>query len=232
MPDPETNPSPLPEECDPKSKPGAGDAEDPDSLDSSRVWIERAKREPDAASVWSHLHARYVNRLQVYAAQRMSKTLRRVYDVEEVMNMAMYRAARHIDHFEYRRQGSFLDWLQRQVDWVILDLARGHRRKPPLDVVGGGGSDDSQLGLPEPAHEGRGPATEARQRDLVQALIRSLDEVPILYREVLVQHHLQNRSIQDIAKDLGRKANTVSQQLKRGLEIWRDALGDDPSGHL
>ena len=79
---------------------------------------------------------------------------------------------------------------------------------------------------------GAGPATQIGRKDLRQRLVESLETVPETYREVLDLACLQSKSRTEIAEILNVKKNTVSQQLKRGLEHWRRVLGENPLKYL
>ena len=63
-------------------------------------------------------------------------------------------------------------------------------------------------------------------------VLGALDELPELYRAVLVARYLEGRAVQVIARALSRKPDTVSQQLRRGAEMWRQAVGVDPTTFL
>lgn len=62
------------------------------------------------------------------------------------------------------------------------------------------------------------------QRD---EIIRALGTLPASQRQVLVLKYLDNRSVADIAAELGRTPVQVQSLLQRGRETLRRALGDD-----
>ncbi|MAG58141.1 MAG: hypothetical protein CMJ83_17790 [Planctomycetes bacterium] len=205
---------------------------DPGDDGTSFVWVDRLKREPHAETVWASLEKRYLMRLKVYASQQLGPKLRRQCEPEDIISEAWMRAVSKIDRFEYRRKGSFLDWLQQQIRWVILDRVRQQdRRPPPAAALPADSNPENPVG-PDPSAQGPGPATEVSRKDLKARLVESLESLPEIYRAVLVHHCLESKSVQEIAEETGRKANTVSQQLKRGLELWRRTFGGDPMSYV
>jgi RNA polymerase sigma factor (sigma-70 family) len=68
------------------------------------------------------------------------------------------------------------------------------------------------------------PAEEAAEPT---ALERLVDELPELYRDVVRQRFLEDRSVEEIAARTGRSQETVRTQLKRGLRRLRARLGAD-----
>jgi len=204
----------------------------PDDDGSSAVWVRALRDDPKQANTaLAHLERRYLMRLRVFVAHKLGPAMRQRHDPDEIINDAWWRAIKSIDQFEYRNSGSFLDWLRKQVQWVILDLHRAHRGRPGAVPIANSGDDDSNPGL-DPSDHGAGPITEVGRRDVRDHLVKSLEAVPEIYRRVLQRHCLEGWDRQRIADDLGIKANTVSQQLKRGLEHWKRALGEDPTSYV
>lgn len=206
---------------------------DPSSEGTSAVWVRALQDDPQHANTaMAHLERRYLMRLRVFVAHKLGPAMRQRHDPDEIINDAWWRAVKSIDHFEYRHRGSFLDWLRKQVQWVILDLHRADRGRPDAVPIGGSGDDSQVTPATDPSDHGAGPLTEAGRKDVRDKLVRSLEAVPEIYRRVLERYCLQEWDRQRIADDLGIKANTVSQQLKRGLEHWKRVLGEDPTRYV
>ncbi len=209
----------------------AGGLPDPTCDGTSGVWVRALQEDRAANTALQHLEHRYVMRLRVYVAHRLGPTMRQRHDPDEIINDAWWRAIRSIDRFEYRQKGSFLDWVRKQIHWVILDRCREDKGRPDPVPLGGGGDSESNRS-PDPAHKGPGPITEVGRRDGRDKLVSSLESVPEIYRKILDRACLQEQSRAEIAEALGLKLNTVSQQLKRGLEQWKRVLGENPLKYL
>lgn len=205
---------------------------DPTSEGTSAVWVRALQKDPHANTALQHLERRYVMRLRVFVAHKLGPAMRQRHEPDEIINDAWWRAVRSIDRFEYRHKGSFLDWLRKQVHWVILDRCREDKDRIDCARIGPGTDDSDATPGPDPSDHGAGPMTEAGRKDVRDKLVSSLESVPEIYRKVLDRACLQEQSRAEIAEDLGLKANTVSQQLKRGLEHWKRVLGENPLKYL
>lgn len=225
-----TSASSLPEpagddapERKPGPQPGPGD---PVSEGTSAAWIRHLKRKPDSQTVWGALTGRYQNRILVYAGSLLGPKLRRRTSPEEVVNDAWMRVIQNLDRFEYRQRGSVYQWLCLQVRRVAQDHARTALRRdgaePRLEA-----DIAAESQVPEAVQSGAGPATEVGRRDIKERLTAALERVPDIYRRVLVAFYLEDKGREEIAAEFGLKPNTVSQQLKRGLDHWREAFGSD-----
>ena len=222
---------------DPKDTPspdeGSRIAPDPDGEfadGTSALFIRQLKHAPQSDSVWSYLSDRYRNRLLLYADHRLGPKLRSVCDPDDVVATAMMRAVKEADSFEYTGPASFFRWLCQKVNWEILDRAREQVRRQRAVIRDA--DLQSSWGAADPPAPHTGPRTEVMRRDPMEKLTASLERVPETYRRVLVARFIEDKSRQEIARELGLKPNTVTQQIIRGLEYWRQILGQDPLTHI
>jgi RNA polymerase sigma-70 factor (ECF subfamily) len=77
------------------------------------------------------------------------------------------------------------------------------------------------------ASAGLSPPAEALRRELLQALQEALNQLPELYRLVLVRHHMEDQDLADIAREIGRSVRAVGNLLWRARERLRRSLGSD-----
>jgi RNA polymerase sigma-70 factor (sigma-E family) len=96
---------------------------------------------------------------------------------------------------------------------VVARLFLSHRRRRSS------GERPSAM-LPEPAIEGP-------DADLRVALVAALAELPKRDRAVIVLRYLADRSVEQVAVDLGRSPSAVKIQSMRALAKLRAALGND-----
>lgn len=143
-------------------------------------------------------------------------------EVEDIVQDTFIKAFRKLDSFQH--QSSFSTWLFRIAVNTALDFRKRAGRNPvqavenPEQALGGGA-----LG------GGRGPAIAAPdaglEREEVAAITRTvLDELPEIFRTVLLLREYEEMSYQDMADLLGISIGTVESRLFRARARFRQGL--------
>ena len=135
-------------------------------------------------------------------------------DAEDAAQEAFLRAFRHFDTF---RGPAIKPWLFTILRNVCRDVGkRSADSSAALD-------DDDDRTVPLWSAEGETPETETlRQRD-VAAIRQLLDELPRVFREVLVLREIDDLSYREIADIVGVPVGTVMSRLARGRTMLRAA---------
>ena len=129
--------------------------------------------------------------------------VRRVRDraeAEDVVSEVFYKALKGIDGYE-ERGVPFVAWLYTIARNVVCDRARQAGREEPLDD------------RDEPS-----TSDDVERRAL---LFRLVDTLPAAQRDVLVARFAEQRSIADVARQLGRSEGAVKQLQLRAIEALR-----------
>lgn len=176
-----------------------------DPLDDEAL-VERVREGDQAAfAVLVHRHSG-----RVYAIGK--SMLRNEQDARDVVQVTFMNAYRKIGSF--RGEAAFGSWLKRIATNTALMRLRRRRRKP-----------ESPLELPAQ------PGEERRERDVVdfrpwadkvaedkelgQRIRQAVDDLPDVYREVLVLADYQKLSMKDIAEALELTVPNVKTRLHR-----------------
>ncbi|HYC79221.1 MAG TPA: sigma-70 family RNA polymerase sigma factor [Planctomycetota bacterium] len=188
---------------------------------SSQALVERlkastAKRSPGFQEAFRKLERLYRHRIRRLAVHLIGPELRKRLGEDDAVSMAWGRAFKELGSFEYRHKRSFYRWLAKQLKRVILDEAR--KAETP---DGGGDTDWGEIAAPN--REGDAFCIAAKE-EVARALESTLVKVPLLYREVLRAVHVEGLDRKAAAERFGRLPNTLTHQLKRGLERWRDVI--------
>jgi len=147
-------------------------------------------------------------------------------DAEEVVQDACWSVVRKIDAF--RGESSFGSWFYRIVANAAYGKLRSrHNRRRDLSL---------DEGLPVFDELGRhaapiadwspGVNDPAVQSELREALTAAIDELPDLYRPVLVLRDVEGQSNLEIAHALGLTVPVVKTRLHRARLFLRKRLGD------
>lgn len=120
----------------------------------------------------------------------------------------------------FRQDASFLTWLYKIASNLCIDQLRSRKAKGALSL-------DVEL------EEGREPAADTRStgpedaavRGAVQEVVhRAILNLPERYRVVVVMRHLQDMSVDEIARTLNLPTGTVKTHLFRAREMLRERL--------
>ena len=120
----------------------------------------------------------------------------------------------------FRQDASFLTWLYKIASNLCIDQLRSRKAKGALSL-------DVEL------EEGREPAADSRHcgpedsavRDAVQEVVhRAILNLPEKYRVVVVMRHLQDMSVDEIARTLDLPTGTVKTHLFRARDMLRGRL--------
>lgn len=125
----------------------------------------------------------------------------------------------------YRGDAAFTTWLHRLTVNVGLDWLRARRRRPvqvPLEFPEDGDRSDRQFPDTESGPEEAAVGEEGRRR-----LVRALQGLPPIYRQVILRYHFQNLSYQEIAAELGVSVRTVETRLYRARALLRKVLDEE-----
>ncbi len=180
--------------------------------------IERFKNGEEEA--FSLLFEKYRRRLGVLIHYKLSPELRARMEVDDVLQETFLAASRNIAQFTYRSPGSFMAWLSRIAENVILGAARFYgRQKRQADVELRFRSVSNPEG-PEPVD----PTTPSRvfaQEEQVRALLGKLNALPDDYRQIILLAKVEGLSTQEMAERLGKSREAVSLLLHRAVQRFR-----------
>jgi len=181
---------------------------------SSHGLVERAQQGDQDA--FSRLFEKCRPRLAVIIHCRLSSDLRRDADVDDILQETMLRAFRDIQRFEYRAPGSFMSWLVRIAEHVVVDMARAQdRQKRAGEHVRL--RSESNPGGPEPAHSYT-PSRIFRENESLGQLVETLNLLPEDYRRVILLAKVEGLSISEIAARLEKSNEATSLLLHRAIK--------------
>lgn len=166
---------------------------------SEQALVEAAKSDP---AHFAALYEAHFERIYAFVAHR-------VHDrsaAEDLTAEVFRRALAAIGGFEWRG-APFAAWLYRIAANEIADYASKAAREHGSIAEGEPSHDDTEL------YEHRA------------TLFRLVDGLPVDQRRVIVMRFAEERSIRDIATDLGRSEGAVKQLQFRALQTLRSRMG-------
>jgi RNA polymerase sigma-70 factor, ECF subfamily len=181
---------------------------------SSHGLVERVKQGDQDA--FSRLFKKYRLRLAVLADYKLGPSLRRDADVDDVLQETLLRAYRNIQQFEYQSPGSFMSWLARIADHVIVDMARAQNRQKRAGEHVRFRS-ESNPGGPEPAHY-ETPSRIFSENESLGEFAETLSRLPEDYRRVILLAKVEGLTTSEVAKRLEKSNEATSLLLHRAIK--------------
>ncbi len=140
-------------------------------------------------------------------------------EVEDVVQEAFMKAYTKLDTF--KGESSFATWLMRIAINTARDLLKKRGRSPVSAVE----DPDILIGS---EHEVRAaissPSVQSERHEIATITSQVLDELPEVFRTVLVMREFDELSYQDIADTLGISIGTVESRLFRARARFKEAL--------
>jgi RNA polymerase sigma-70 factor, ECF subfamily len=181
---------------------------------SSHGLVERVKQGDQDA--FAALFAKYRSRLAVLVHCKLGTYLRRDADVDDILQETLLRAYRDIERFEYKAPGSFMSWLARIADHVIVDAARSQKRqKRAAEHVPF--RSESNPGGPEPA-DSHTPSRIFAENESLGRFVETLARLPEDYRHVILLAKIEGLTTAEIAERLEKSNEATSLLLHRAIK--------------
>jgi len=154
-------------------------------------------------------------------SQASFQTLARHYtrnpvDIEDLVQETFLKAYGRLDSFQH--QSSFFTWLYRIAVNTILDSMK-RRGRSPVQAV----EDPEVLATPAPTQIS-GPSSGIEREEITRITHEVLDELPEIFRTVLVMREFEDLAYQDIADVLGISIGTVESRLFRARARFKERL--------
>ncbi len=152
------------------------------------------------------------------AAYNLARWLtRNDHDAHDVVQEAYLRAFRFFAGFHGDNARSWLLAIVRNTCYTWMQQNRGLHVNASLDELLDSGEADAVLATVEPS--GEGPERLMLRQDDKAMVNRALEQLPEVFREVLVLKELEELSYREIATITGVPLGTVMSRLSRARKI-------------
>jgi RNA polymerase sigma-70 factor (ECF subfamily) len=159
--------------------------------------------------------------------------LRNDSEAEDVVQETYYRAFAHLD--EFRAESSLATWLAR----IAFNEALGRlrHRRPTVDWTALENTQsesqifDSQV-IAFPLQHQIDPERTMAQRQMQRFVEQAIDGLPEDFRIVLVTRTIEGMSVEETARLLDLRPETVKTRLHRARRLLREALDKQAAGLL
>jgi RNA polymerase sigma-70 factor (ECF subfamily) len=141
---------------------------------------------------------------------------RNAVEIEDLVQDTFLKAYSRLDSFQH--QSSFYTWLYRIATNTVLDHMKRCGRSPVQSV------EDTDVIEPPSSTRTVGPDAAMEQSEIAKITHAVLEEIPDIFRTVLVMREFDDLSYQEIADVLGISIGTVESRLFRARARFKEKL--------
>ena len=146
---------------------------------------------------------------------------RSAVEIEDIAQDTFLKVFRKLESFQH--QSSFSTWLYRIAVNTSLDFLKKAGRSP-VQVV-----EDPEIAAADPADPGpaqriAAPDSALEKEEIARITHQVLEELPEIFRTVLVLREFEDHSYQEMADVLGISIGTVESRLFRARARFKDTL--------
>jgi RNA polymerase sigma-70 factor (ECF subfamily) len=165
-----------------------------------RLLVEAAQKDPGR---FAELYENHFERVYAYIARRVGSR----DEAEDLTSEVFRRALANLPQFEWRG-APFGAWLFKIASNAIVDRFKRTAKERQF------------YGVDDP------PEVSSAEIEHRAWLYRLVDQLPADQRRVIVARFAEQKSIREIARELGRTEGAVKQLQFRGLEKLRTSMGE------
>jgi RNA polymerase sigma-70 factor, ECF subfamily len=177
------------------------------SESEERLLIEAAQKDPGR---FAELYEQNVLRVYAYVARRVADR----NEIQDLTAHVFHQALANLGKFKWRG-APFITWLYRIASNALSDQRKRRSRELSTNELPDGES-STEMNL---------EAVERRAR-----LFEAVETLPEDQRRVIILRFAEEKSIRDIAGQLGRTEGAIKQLQFRGLDNLRTRLGQKRNG--
>lgn len=178
-----------------------------------------------------HLLDQFRDMLRGRAQQELSSRIQVRVAPSDLVQATFLDAYRDLENFRGTELAQFIAWLQQILHHNVLQSVEMHKltqkrsinRETPLDDSAKNGEGKrNQL-----AGDQSTPSQQARRKERAEQLLSAMEALPAEQKAAAEMRFLEGRSIDQIAKSLGKSKTAAAGLLKRGIQNLRQTLPDD-----
>ena len=172
--------------------------------------------------------------LKLLARTHLNPRQQSKLDSSDVVQQTLLDAFAKRDQFHGNSEAELAAWLREILKNNLADAIRDQRRdkrdvRREQSLEGAIDASFSQTHSWLAAVQSSPSQRAVKQEELLR-LAEVMTQLPEAQREAIVLHHLQNMSLADISKELGKTEAAVAGLLFRGLKALHGLLANDKSG--
>lgn len=178
---------------------------------------------------------RYAEYLRLLARLQLDRRLRAKLDASDVVQTALLKAHQNLHQFRGASEAELVGWLRT----ILANALAGALRQFATEARDLDRERSLEVGLEESAirvdnwliAEQSSPSQQAIRHEDLFRLAAALTRLPEDQCRVVELHHLKNRTVAEIADEMGRTKPAVVGLLFRGVKKLRELLQEKDEPH-
>ena len=168
--------------------------------------------------------------LRILARILIEPKLRSKFDASDIVQQTMMDAHKNLAQFQGKTEAELKAWLRKMLIHDLADELRKFardKRDAGLEVAihTSSGRVASFLNVPQTS-----PSAGAARKEEAVRLADAVARLPDDQRDAIELHHLQEYSLEETARRMGRSLGSVASLIHRGIQGLRKILGsEEPS---
>lgn len=171
---------------------------------------------------------RYRHYLKVLARIQIDRDLQHKVDDSDVVQETLLKACQALPQYRGSSERELRSWLRRILATTLADAIRPlwrQKRRVDRERSLEAAIDDSSNRLEDwLAADQSSPSEQCLSEERLRMLTEALDELPDDQREAVTRHHLQECSLDEVARQMDRSTPSVAGLIRRGLVALRRRL--------
>jgi RNA polymerase sigma-70 factor (ECF subfamily) len=168
-------------------------------------------------SLFEPLVNRYQDRLINYIYRMINQRETAMELCQEVF-LKVFKSLKQYDP-EYK----FTTWVHRIASNATIDWIR--KKKLPTYSIESSMDDDSPSLERQLKSNTLNPQENLEMQQLKQQIMKAIDDLPIIYKELIILRHMNHLSYEEISQAVNLPLGTVKNRIFRGREILKGVLG-------
>ncbi|PIE02337.1 MAG: RNA polymerase subunit sigma-24 [Acidobacteria bacterium] len=187
-----------------------------DSLTDEEVVARIKAGEVDLFEILVH---RYQNRLVNYIYRMINQKDTAMELCQEVF-LKVFKSLK-----QYNPEYKFTTWIHRIASNATIDWIR--KKKLPTYSMESAVNEDTPTLEHQLKSTALNPQESLEMSQLKSRIMIAIDELPIIYKELILLRHINHLSYDDIAKAVDLPLGTVKNRIFRGREMLKSALAEE-----
>lgn len=171
-------------------------------------------------AAFEELVSRHRSRLFSVIYLRIGPAVRSRVEPEDIFQETILSALRSLGDMQWKGSEAFFGWLRQTAEHIIINIASRQARQSGPEIADDEAAEVATL------------SRTLRREERFDRLQEALGALSPDHRRVILLAKIEGRPIKEIARDMDRSPDAITNLLARALSKLKERFGDTESLHL